>query len=124
MTIAYWCVLFMIMLPYVFNQIAKRGMPLDENRRPREYLEALDGPAKRADWAHRNTLEVLPGFAAAVIIAHLCEADQDKMDVICVIYVALRIAYGIFYIFDRHVLRSLSWMASFACIVLLFVLSA
>ena len=124
MTIAYWCVFIMICLPYVFNQIAKFGMPLQENRRTREYLETLEGRRKRADWAHRNTLEVLPGFAAAVIIAQLCEASQDYLDAIAVFYVVLRIAYGVFYIYDKHILRSMIWMASFGCIIAIFVLAA
>ena len=124
MTIAYWCVMAMILMPYLFNQIAKRGMPIDENRRPREFLKTLEGKAQRADWAHRNTLEALPGFIAAVIIAHLCAADQGKIDVLSATYVVLRLIYGFFYIMDKHVLRSLCWMCSFACIIMLFVISA
>ncbi len=123
MTIAYWCVLIMILLPYVFNQWAKKGMPIGNNRNPREYLADLEGHSKRADWAHKNTLEALPGFAAAVIIAHLCNANQDYIDTTCGIYIALRIAYGLFYIMDKHILRSLSWMSSMACILSLFIIS-
>ena len=124
MTIAYWCVFIMICLPYVFNRIAKYGMPFEENRRTREYLETLEGRQNRADWAHRNTLEALPGFAAAIIIAQLCEATQSYLDAIAITYIVLRIAYGLFYIYDQHILRSLSWMASFACIVAAFIVAA
>ena len=123
MTIAFWCVLVMTLLPYVFNQQAKKGMPMKNNRSPREYLAELEGKAKRADWAHQNTLEALPGFAAAVIIAHVCNANQDHIDITCGIYIGLRIAYGFFYIIDKHILRSLAWMSSMACIIALFIIS-
>ena len=123
MSIAYWCVFVMICLPYLFNQIAKFGMPIEDNRRPREYLDGLEGRQKRADWAHRNTLEVLPGFIAAVLVAHLCSVEQSYLDAICVSYVVLRVAYGFFYMADKHVLRSACWMMSFGCIVAMFVMA-
>ena len=123
MTIAYWCVLTMILLPYLFNTIAKRGMPLNNNKNPREYLKNVEGKNKRADWAHQNTLEAIPGFAAAVIVAHLCLVEQHTLDSIAVTYIALRVAYGFFYIADKDILRSISWMMSMFCVIGLFILA-
>ena len=96
-------------------------MPLAENRNPREYLQTIGGKKKRADWAHQNTLEAIPAFSAAVIIAHNAQGEQFIIDAISVSYVTLRIAYGFLYIFDKHILRSIVWMGSMICIIGLFL---
>ena len=124
MTVAYWCLMTMILLPYIFNLFAKKNMPSHNNRNPREYLSEVTGKSKRAYWAHQNTLEALPGFAAAVIVAHQCQANQNHLDAICLVYIGLRVGYGLLYIYDRHVLRSAAWITSMACIIALFILAA
>lgn len=126
MTIAYWCVLAAILMPYIWTGVAKftSGFRPRDNHNPREYLEKLEGPAKRAHWAQLNTFESIPGFMAAVIIAHLAGAPQAAIDAIAVTYIGLRLAYGVLYITDRAELRSLVWAGGVACIVALFVVSA
>ncbi len=126
MTIAYWCVLVAILLPYIWTGVAKftSGFRPRDNHNPREYLERLEGPAKRAHWAQLNTFESIPGFMAAVIIAHLAGAAQPTVDAIAVTYIALRLGYGVLYITDKARLRSLVWAGGVACIVALFVVSA
>lgn len=126
MTIAYWCVLAAILLPYIWTGVAKftSGFRPRDNHNPREYLERLEGPAKRAHWAQLNTFESIPGFMAAVIIAHLAGAAQPTVDAIAVTYIGLRLAYGVLYITDKARLRSLVWAGGVACIVALFVVSA
>jgi uncharacterized MAPEG superfamily protein len=126
MTIAYWCVLAAILLPYPWTGIAKftSGFRPRDNHNPREYLEHLQGPAKRAHWAQLNTFESAPGFMAAVIIAHLAHAPQARIDAIAVAYVVLRLAYGVLYIADQAMLRSLVWAAGLGCVVALFVVAA
>ncbi len=126
MTIAYWCVLAAILLPYIWTGVAKftSGFHPRDNHNPREYLEKLDGSAKRANWAQLNTFESIPGFMAAVIIAHLAGAPQATVDAIAVTYIALRLVYGVLYIMDKAALRSLVWAGVVACIVALFVFSA
>lgn len=126
MTTAYWCVLAAILMPYVWTGLAKftSGFgPLD-NHYPREYLDKLQGVPKRAHWAQLNTFESIPGFMAAVIIAHLAAAPQGRVDAIAVTYIVLRLLYGILYMTDQAVLRSLVWAASLGCVVALFVVAA
>lgn len=126
MTIAYWCVLAAILLPYIWTGVAKftSGFRPRDNHNPREYLDRLEGPAKRAHWAQLNTFESIPGFMAAVIIAHLAAAPQVTVDAIAVTYIGLRLLYGVLYITDKARLRSLVWAGGVACIVALFVVSA
>lgn len=126
MTIAYWCVLAAVFMPLIWVSIAKftSGFQPKDNHNPREYLEKLQGSAKRAYWAQQNTFESIPGFMAAVIIAHQLGANQDKVDAIALTYITLRLIYGVLYITDKAMLRSLVWAAGLVCIVSLFVISA
>lgn len=122
MTLAFWCVLAAALLPYVFAGIAKVGETPYDNRAPRRYLESLQGRQLRAHWAQMNSYEAFPPFAAAVIIAHLCEAPQAQIDGWAVAFVLLRVAYGWAYVSDRPTLRSLVWLGGVACVVALFVI--
>jgi len=82
MTIAFWCVFGAVLLPYVCFGIARnrgrdaQGRRLRDNRNPRDFPNRIQGLAKRAWDAHLNSFESLPGFAAAVIIAHIVQAPQ------------------------------------------------
>lgn len=126
MTIAFWCVLAAILMPYLWTGVAKftSGFRPRDNHTPRDYLDRLEGPARRAHWAQLNTFESIPGFMAAVIIAHLAQAPQQAVDALAVTYIALRLAYGVLYIKDKASLRSLVWAGGVACIVGLFVAAA
>lgn len=126
MTIAFWCVLAAILMPYLWTGVAKftSGFRPRDNHTPRDYLDRLEGPARRAHWAQLNTFESIPGFMAAVIIAHLAQAPQQAVDALAVTYIALRLAYGVLYIKDQASLRSLVWAGGVACIVGLFVAAA
>ena len=127
MTIAYWCVLIAIFLPYLFTMYAKytgSGYNLQVNHAPREFMTQLTGARKRADWAQLNMFEALPGFIGAVIISHLAGAAQGSIDQLAIAYIILRIFHGIFYIADLAVLRTLIWGCSLACIIALFVIAA
>lgn len=122
MTLGYWMVLVAALLPFVFAAAAKfGGGPGFDNRAPRAYLAGLEGWRQRANWAQQNQFEAFPPFAAAVIIAHQVGAAQGVVDGLAVLFIVLRLIYGLCYIRDWPALRSLVWMAAFACIVGLFI---
>jgi len=120
MTIALWCVLVAGVMPIVFAGIAKAGDKSFNNRRPREWYETVSGYRKRAWWAQQNSLEAFPLFAAAVLTAHLAGAEQTLADALAVTFIAFRIAFGVCYLADVHLARSLTWLGGFACCVALF----
>lgn len=126
MTIAFWCVLMAIFLPLIWTSTAKftTGFRPRDNHNPREYLAGLEGAAKRAVWAEQNTFESIPGFMAAVIIAHIAHASQCWVDGLALAYIVLRLAYGLLYIADKAALRSLVWAGGLACVVGLFITAA
>lgn len=124
MTIAYLCVLFAFFLPVLLAGYAKMtsGFKPRDNRNPREFLAKIEGNALRARWAEQNTLEALPAFFAAVIIAHQLHAPQHLVDNLAMAFIALRLVYAWCYVTDRASLRSLVWMAGLACTVALVVI--
>lgn len=124
MTIAYWCVLIVIILPYPLAVLAKVSKGGYDNSQPRAFLAGLEGKAARANWAHQNGLEAIPSFAAAVIIAHLCEADQYWVNLLALNFVACRIIYSYLYLADKPSFRSLFFGLAFFCVIGLFVISA
>ncbi|MDF1628394.1 MAG: MAPEG family protein [Alcanivoracaceae bacterium] len=127
MTIAYWCVLVAIFLPYAFTFFAKFHGDFGprQNHNPREFLEKLTGSRKRAHWAQLNSFEVNPAFFAAVVVAQqIGSAAQGTIDGLAIGFIVSRAIFGILYITDKALLRTLAWSAGMAIIVALFVVSA
>lgn len=128
MTVAYWCVLIAICLPYLSTATAKflgPGYGPRANQDPRAFLDTLEGWRKRANNAQLNGFEVTPAFAAAVIIAHQAGgAEQVLLDQLAIAFIISRALYFICYLADWGPVRSLVWFAGMALIVALFVVSA
>ncbi|WP_347909544.1 MAPEG family protein [Pseudomonas grandcourensis] len=126
MTVALWCILIAIFLPYLCTGVAKvsGGYSLKDNHDPRGFLDSLEGLAKRANAAQLNSFEVTPAFAAAVIVAHLAgNAELVTINVLSVLFITSRLLYIIFYLTDLATLRSLMWFVGMGLIVSFFVLS-
>ena len=79
MTIAYACVLFMGLFPYVAAGIAKKGFDHYDNSMPRQWLAKQTGFRARANAAQANLFESLPLFFAAVIIASFNDAPKLEL---------------------------------------------
>tara|TARA_R110002110_G_scaffold119309_2_gene293754 strand:+ start:41393 stop:41764 length:372 start_codon:yes stop_codon:yes gene_type:complete len=122
MTYAYWYLLIVIFLPYFFTILAKSKSGYN-NSEPREFLESVEGWRKRSHWVQLNSYEILPPFIAGIIIAHQLHAPQDRIDILALTFLGCRILYGFFYLFDKSLLRSLSWLGSLICVVGFFVIS-
>ena len=128
MTIAYWCVLIAICLPYLSTAYAKftgGDFGDKENRDPRAFLATLEGARKRAVSAQLNGFEVTPAFAAAVIIAHLAGgAEQSTLNALAIAFVISRLLFTFCYIRDIGRLRTLVWGVGMGIIVSLFVVAS
>ncbi|HKY70263.1 MAG TPA: MAPEG family protein [Gammaproteobacteria bacterium] len=123
MTDAYWYLVATFLLPYCFSILIRSTHPDYNHRSPREFFETLEGWRKRTYWVQLNSFEIFPPFAAAVIIAHQLEASQHAIDLLALLFLSLRVLYGFFYIFDRPILRSLSFVSALGCIIGLFIIS-
>jgi len=120
MTIADACVLFMGLLPYVAAGIAKKGFEGYDNAAPRQWLAQQTGFRARANAAQANLFESLPFFFAAVIIASIAHAPQERIDLLSVGFVLARLAYLICYVANWPTARSLVWVAGLACVIAIF----
>jgi uncharacterized MAPEG superfamily protein len=120
MTIAYFCVLIMGILPYVATGIAKKGWEGYDNGLPRQWLAKQTGFRARANAAQANLFESLPLFFAAVIIASISNAPQARIDILAVGFVLARIAYLICYVANWSTARSIVWLIGIICVVSLF----
>jgi uncharacterized MAPEG superfamily protein len=120
MTIAYWCVLFMGLFPYVATGIAKKGFEGYDNGMPRQWLAKQTGFRARANAAQANLFESLPFFFAAVVIASIANAPQNRVDLLAIGFVVARTAYLICYVADWSTTRSIMWLAGLACVVAIF----
>jgi uncharacterized MAPEG superfamily protein len=120
---AYWCVLVAALLPYIWVGVAKWS-PAYNNADPRE-LTQYQGYRRRAHSAQLNAFEALPFFIGAVALAvQLGGARGVLLDVLCVVWVLLRIGHGAAYLADRANLRSAIWVAALAVNIAIFLTPA
>jgi uncharacterized MAPEG superfamily protein len=125
MAAAYWCILAAALLPYLWVAIAKTGAPGYNNKDPRSWVARQDSyRVRNAYAAHLNAFEAFPAFAAGVLMAQLAGVDSGRIDLLALLFVALRIVHGLFYLTAMHRLRSLAWTAGFACVVALMAQAA
>jgi uncharacterized MAPEG superfamily protein len=115
-TVAYWCVLVAVLLPYACAWLAKSrgfGKPRSQggfdNNAPREWLARQQGWQARANAAQANSFEALPFFIGAVIIAHQLGAPQTRVDILALLFVTLRIIYIAMYVAGLGTARSIVW---------------
>ena len=120
MTTAYWCMLIAAFLPLAFTGVAKFSGPGFNNNRPRDFQAGLTGFRQRAHWAHLNSFEAFPPFAAAVVMAHQLGLAQGTLDQLAIGFIVARLAYFAFYLADMATLRSLAWGAATASWVAMF----
>jgi len=122
MTTAYWCVLVIICMPYLWVAIARLpGITLQRNLIPRIVSEELNGARQRTYWAHLNALEVIAPFASAVIIASIMGVQQDRIDNLALTFVGFRIAHALMYVANYGILRTVMFTGGFICVVALFI---
>lgn len=115
MTLANWCIAAACILPMTVVLMPKVASFKDQdhydNTHPRDWESRQVGWRRRAHAAHLNGFEALPLFIAAVILAQQAHANQDRIDILAMAFVVIRVAYSIIYISNLAVLRSVMWFA-------------
>ena len=127
MTLAYVCIVVACLLPIWAAGMAKSGsftVPKSQggfdNHYPREWLARQTGRRARANAAQANSFEALPLFIAAVLVAHQTGAAQGWVDALAVVFIVMRVAYILCYVWDRPAARSIAWTGGMAASLALF----
>ena len=120
MTIAFWCVFVAALLPYVVFGFVKGLDP----RNMRAKVGELTGLSARAHAAHLNAFEAFPPFAAAAIISHLSLGANTTTNLLCVAFVAARLAHMGFYLADRQPPRSAAFGIGTLIVIVMFLHAA
>lgn len=125
MFIAYSCIVVAACLPYLWTVLAKTSAPGYNNKDPRGWVARQDSyRVRNAYAAHLNAFEAFPAFAAAVLMAQFAQVDAQQVAWLSMAFVAFRVLHGICYLAVLPALRSLAWLAGFACVIALMLLAA
>ena len=128
MTIAFWCVYIACLLPIMTSWVSSyfRGKQLGliDNKHPRAQYAVLEGPGGRAYAAQQNAWEALPIFVAAVLIAHLAGVAPERSALAAEVFIVARVLYPVFYIANKDILRSLSFLIGIGACISLFIMAA
>ena len=128
MTTPFWCLAIGCLIPYVLAGTGGylRGKQFGslDNKNPRKQQAEATGAAARAVAAQANAWEALALFAPAVLVAHLAGADAGLSATFSLVWLAARVLHPIAYLADQDVLRSLTFLGGFICVVALFWLAA
>ncbi len=120
-----YIILAACLLPYAFTMIAKLsgGFTLRDNQNPREFLAKSTGLAARANAVQQNSFESLPLFLTSVLMAEYLVTPAVITYYLSIAYLVLRLLYGLAYLANLATLRSILWLLSMACPILLLILS-
>ena len=128
MTTPFWCLLALILLPYVLAGLGGyyriRQFGALDNHHPRAQAAGLEGIGARVWAAQQNGWEAVAVFAPAVIVAHVAGADPGASAFAALVVTGARLLYTACYIADLAILRSLIFAVGLGGCVWLFVLTA
>ncbi len=100
-------------IPYTLNTIAVRGL-MDAVGYPAD-PKPLAGWAQKMKAAHANAVENLVVFAALVLIANAAGVSNETTVLACTVYFWSRVVHLLAYTFAIPWVRTLSFVAGFAC---------
>jgi uncharacterized MAPEG superfamily protein len=90
---------------------------------PRAMFDKLPAYGQRATWAHQNGWESFVLFTAAALMAYVTGQDGDTLKLAALGYVLARFLYGLFYILNVPILRSLMFALGTSAIFTLMAAS-
>ena len=93
---------------------------------PRGWITRQTNPrVHRANAAQLNGYEAFAPFAAGVILAQLAGVAADRIAMLSLIFIVLRILHGVVFVAGlNHALRSAVWFGALACTLALLVQAA
>lgn len=128
MTTPFWCLLIALLIPIVLALVGSyfRFSQLGtlDNKHPRLQAAKLEGTGSRAYAAQQNAWEAFAMFTAAVVVAHLADADPGRSATAAEVFIGARVLHPIFYLANIDSVRTVTFFASLGSCIWLFVLAA
>ena len=125
MTIPFWCILAVILMPILLAFLGGyyRGKAFGQadNKNPRAQVAQLEGVGARTYAAQANAWEAALLFTAAVLTSHLAGLSAEAATPWALAFVVFRVLHAIFYIRDIDMARSGVFVGSLVCVIALFV---
>lgn len=112
----------LIYLPFLAVGYARFQVGYDMGA-PRAMFDKLPAYAQRATWAHQNSLEAFPIFAAAALMAYVTGVNSLVAEGAALAFLGARLLYSVFYLSDIPIGRSLMFAVGSLCSFTLFGLS-
>jgi uncharacterized MAPEG superfamily protein len=125
--ITIYCLIVLIFFPIVLAlgsipfRIQQESLP--NIRQPREQASRLVGAGARITHAQNNSWEALILFASTLLVAFLSQTDLNSLALPSMLFVALRITYTIFYLFDLGWARFLTFLSGMGMLIWILVIS-
>lgn len=123
MLMSYAAILVAGLMPVICAGIAKVGAKGYDNHNPRDWMAQQTGYRARANAAQANSLEAFPFFAVGVVLALLTGVEPRVVDLLCLLFIAARVAYLVCYLQDKAKFRSLFWLVGYITVVSFYVLA-
>ncbi|MEM9804174.1 MAG: MAPEG family protein [Cyanobacteria bacterium P01_D01_bin.56] len=120
---------FLIYVPYMVVAAERVKLaqsmdnPMEVFARPRFYADKLPDYAKRANWAHQNSIESFILYSPAAVIAYITAQDSTAALLAVVAYIVARLLFSAFYILNVAPLRSLMFGIGSFSIFSLYLMS-
>jgi uncharacterized MAPEG superfamily protein len=112
----------LIYLPYLLVAFGRFQVGFDMGA-PRASFDKLPDYAKRANWAHQNSIETFPPYAAAALMAYVTQQNTGAVAHWALAFVAARFLFSVFYIINFPIGRSLMFGIGSAATISLMIAS-
>ncbi|MEO0868096.1 MAG: MAPEG family protein [Cyanobacteria bacterium J06642_11] len=120
---------FLIYVPYMIVAAERVKLaqsmddPMEVFARPRFYADKLPDYAKRANWAHQNSIESFILYSPAAVAAYITGQESTSALLAVIAYIVARLLFSAFYILNIAPLRSLMFGVGSLSIFSLYLMS-
>lgn len=128
MTTALWCLMITALIPTALSFIGgyarHKELGSADNKNPRQQYAQSTGLAARVFAAQQNAWEGLILFTAALVAAFVSGVPQEQLATVSIVFVVARVLHAVFYMADRDILRSLSYLVALGSVICIFIMGA
>lgn len=128
MTTALWCLMITALIPTLLSftggYLRHKELGGADNKNPRQQYAQATGVVSRVFAAQQNAWEGLMLFTAALVAAFVSGVPQEQLATVSIVFVIARILHAVFYMADRDMLRSLSYLVALGSVICIFIMGA